>query len=218
MEFFYELYHTQNKISVATCHEVALREARRHGWTWPASYTATLSWLREHDDLSVSYLMRHGKRAWARRYLPHLQIDYTTIQPGYFYVADHTELDLFVLYKGRQIRPWLTAIQDLRSRCIVGWHIGPTPHSDAILSALRMAFRDWAIPSVMRIDNGRDFTSKPITGFTKQERDRLRRALGSSWQQVVKRSEQLVECTDSRWLGVTGELGIELIYAIPYSP
>jgi hypothetical protein len=46
----------------------------------------------------------------------------------------------------------------------------------------------------------------------------LRRALGPEWQQIVKRSENLIECTDSRWLGVSGELGIELIFAIPYSP
>lgn len=81
-----------------------------------------------------------------------------------------------------------------------------------------MAFRDKAIPKVMRIDNGRDFTSKPITGFTKNERDRLRKVYGHEWQQIARTSEQLIDCDDTRWLGVTGELGIELIYAIPYSP
>jgi len=66
VEFFYELYHVQKPVTIRTCHEVTLREARRRRWTWPGAYTSTLSWLREHDDLSVTYLMRHGKRAWAR--------------------------------------------------------------------------------------------------------------------------------------------------------
>jgi putative transposase len=35
---------------------------------------------------------------------------------------------------------------------------------------------------------------------------------------LPRRSEHLIECDDPRWLGVSGELGIELIYAIAHSP
>ena len=165
--WFYDLYHTENKMPIRTCHDVTLAEAGRRGWSWPASYTATVSWLEKHDDHSLTFLRRQGKRAWAQRYLPHLEISYTKIESGELYEGDHTPCDFWVRYKDRTIRPWLTTFQDVRSRCIVGWHLGPTPHQDAILAALHMAFRDWAIPSIMRIDNGRDFTSKAITGYTK---------------------------------------------------
>ncbi len=218
VEWFYELYHCLNKLAVQTCHEMTLREARRKRWAWPSSYTATTSWLRTHDDLSLTYLMREGKEAWAHRYLPHLELDYSKLEPGEMFVCDHTPCDFWVTYKDRQIRPWLTAIQDLKSRCIVGHHVGPTPHQDAILSALRMAFRDWAIPRVLKIDNGKDFASKAIVGVTKKERARLRKALGPDWQQAFKRGEHLVDCTDPRWLGITGELDIAVSYALPYSP
>ncbi|MCH7592849.1 MAG: hypothetical protein IH989_08735, partial [Planctomycetes bacterium] len=137
VEWFYDLYHCLNKLAVQTCHEMTLREARRKRWAWPSSYTATTSWLRTHDDLSLTYLMREGQEAWAHRYLPHIEIDYSKLEPGEMFVCDHTLCDFWVTYKDRRIRPWLTAIQDLRSRCIVGWHLGPTPHQDAILSALR---------------------------------------------------------------------------------
>ncbi len=217
VELFFELYHTTNRLKVTTCHDAVCREAKRNGWRWPTSYTATTSWLREHDDVQLTCLMRWGVDVWARRYLPHLKQDYSKLEPGEMFVADHTQLDLFCMYKGQQIRPWLTAIQDLRSRCIVGWHIGPAPHQDAILHALRMAFRDWAIPRVMRIDNGKDFVAKPITGYTKRERDRLSRAFGPEWRAIVKRSEHLIDCTDPRWLGVVGELEVDLIYATPYA-
>lgn len=217
VEFFYELYHVQKPVTIRTCHEVILREARRRRWAWPASYTATVSWLKQHDDLSLTYLMRRGGRAWAHKYLPHLPQDYEKLQPGEMFVCDHHTLDLWCSYKGRQIRPWLTAVEDARTRCCVGWHIGPTPHVDAILCSLRMAFRDWAVPRVMKIDNGRDYTAKAITGYTKGERDRLRRRFGPTW---LERAKHLVEIdsTDSRWLGITGELGIEVIFALPYSP
>ena len=222
IESFYELYHIQSRPSASYCHNVIVRDAARHGWSWPSSYSATARWLRANDDRSLTCLLRDGPDKWARRYLPHRQIDYTTIEPGAFYVCDHTQCDFWVVHRGSQIRPWLTAILDCRSRCIVGWHLGHSPHQDAILSAMRMAYRDWAIPERMRIDNGKDFTSKLLIGITKRERqrerDQLRREYGRDWHKVLRRDSHLVTCTDTRWLGITGELGIDIIYAIPYSP
>lgn len=147
IEWFYSLYHTQSRHSVRVCHEVTRGESRQRGWSWPASYSATITWLGKHDDLSLTCLLREGKDVWARRFLPHLSIDYGAIEPSEMMVCDHHQCDWWVTYKGRQIRPWLTTVQDLRSRCVVGWHLGPTPHQDAILASLRMAFRDWAIPA-----------------------------------------------------------------------
>ncbi len=218
IDAFYELYRTENRLSVRTCHEVVLRDAKRSGWSWSPSYAATAAWLRKTDDLSTSFLMRHGPGKWSKRYMPYIETDWTTVEPGEFYVCDHAQCDFWVTHKGKQIRPWLTAIQDCRSRSIVGWHLGPAPHQDAILSALRMAFRDRAIPRLMRIDNGKDFTSKLLTGITKRERDQLRREYGRDWAKVIRRDNNLSTCSDKRWLGVIGELGIELIYAIPYAP
>ena len=85
--YFYDLYHTQNRLSVKICHGTTLREARRRDWRWPRGCTATLSWLKKHDDLSLTCLMREGRTVWARKYLPHLEIDYTRVQPGEIFVA-----------------------------------------------------------------------------------------------------------------------------------
>ena len=218
IDFFHALYRTQNHLSIAHCHEATVREAKREGWSWPASYSATAQWLRDYDDRSLTRLLRDGKDEWARRFLPHLEQDWDAVEPGEFFVCDHHQADFWVLYKDKPIRPWLTAVQDCRTRAIVGWHFGPSPHQDAILASLRMAFRDWAIPRVMRIDNGKDYTSRLITGLTKQDVRGLRREYGGEWKEVVRRTRNLVSCADARWLGITGELDIELIYAIPYSP
>ena len=203
IEFFYSLYRTENKITVRTAHASTVRAAEKRGWAWPRSYSASRNWLHAHDDRSLSCLVRDGKDAWARRYIPHLEIDYRQIEPGQMYVCDHHQVDFWVEHQGKQLRPWLTAIQDCRSRATVGWHLGVAPHQDAILAALRKAFEEWSIPETMRIDNGKDFTSKLLTGVTKIERDRLRRAFGPEWPGMLERSEVLV---------------VELIYAIPYAP
>lgn len=218
VDWFYSLYRTQNKLGVPLCHEATVREAKRRGWRWPKSVSGVYAWLEAHDDKSLTYLCRYGRDPWARKYLPHLTMNYETLQPGEYYVADHSPLDAWVLYKGRKVRPIVTAIQDLRSRCIVGWNVGPAPHQDAILAAIRMAFREWSIPSRLKIDNGKDFASQTITGVTKRQRDTLRRQLGAEWLDIVKREESLVSCVDRRWLGIVHELGVQLTYATPYSP
>ncbi|MFQ5462648.1 MAG: hypothetical protein ACE5E5_08485, partial [Phycisphaerae bacterium] len=218
MEFFYSIYHAQNRLSIKLCHEATARRARSERWGWPGSYGATKKWLAAHDNRSVTFLMRRGKDAWCRRFMPYLEIDYNLIQPGELYVTDHHQLDAWVESGGKQLRPWLTAVQDLRSRAIVGWHLGESPHQDAIVAAYRQAFMDWAIPRTLRIDNGRDFTSKLLTGITKRDRDRLKKEYGGDWRRVLKRDAELVDCVDPGWLGVCNELDIETIFAIPYAP
>jgi len=215
-DYFYSLYRTENKLSLAMSHRETLAEAKRRGWNWPTTISGTHKWIDQHDDIPFTFLCRHGKRAYSKRFMPYSEQDWDLVEPGQFYVADHHQVDFWVSYKGRQIRPWLTAIQDCGTRRIVGWRLGPAPHQEAILVALRMAFRE-AIPEVMRVDNGRDFTAKTITGLTKTECRVLRREYGPEWKTLVRRGRDHVTCDDPRWLGVTGELGVELIYAKPYS-
>jgi len=215
--FFYALYHGQSRLSAKLCHAATLDEARRRAWAWPASYTATTRWLREQDDRATTCLMRDGGRAYSHRYMPHLETDWEAIAPGEMMVCDHHQCDFWVIYRDKQIRPWLTAVQDMRSRAITGWTLGPAPHSEAIASAFRMAFRDWAIPEHLRIDNGKDFCSQFLTGLTKSELRAMRREFGGRWKEVLRAKRESAVDSDPRWLGLVHELGIDLIYAIPYA-
>ncbi|MEK6674652.1 MAG: transposase family protein [Planctomycetota bacterium] len=215
---FNDLYRTNGRPTMKSCHDVALYDARKQGWQWPATYSATRQWHEKHDDLSVTLLLREGPSAWSRKFLPHVEIDYSTLEPGEMYVADHHQCDFWVLKGSEQIRPWLTAVQDLKSRCIVGWHLGSAPHQDAIVAALRMAFRDWAIPRRMKLDNGKDFKSKLLTGLTSTQRARLKAEYGPDWRKVEERDAHLVACDDTLWSGILGELKIEVQFTLPYSP
>ncbi len=218
INFFYEMFHTEQRLSVRLCHELTAREAKNKGWAWPPSYSATSRWLSRYDNRSTSYLLRHGTDVWCHRYMPFLEIDYTAIDPGQFFQTDHHQCDFWIEHEGKQLRPWLTIVQDLRSRAVCGWHLGVSPHQDAIAACYLSAFRNWSIPETLRIDNGKDFASRLLTGVTKSTRERLRREHGSNWRQVLRRDENLVDQIDPRFVGITEELGIETIYAIPYSP
>lgn len=216
---FYSLYRAELKLSVTTCHNATLRESKRKDWTWPTSPASTRKWLERYDDQSETFLARYGKSAWSKKYLPHLEQDWEAVAAGEVYVTDHTQCDFWCTYKDQRIRPWLTAVQDCRSRAIVGWHLGPTPHQEAILLAMRQAFTEWGIPRTLRIDNGKDFTAQAFTGLTKSEVRKLRAAHGADWKKVIRRTRDLISCNDrAKWQGIAAELGIELIYAIPYSP
>ncbi len=218
IEYFYKLYHCESAPGVRTCHEMTRYEAGAKGWTWPAGYSATLKWLRTHDNVALSCLLREGPDVWCRKHMPHIEIDYTLIEPGRMYQTDHHQCDFWVEHDGQQLRPWLCVVQDLRSRAIVGWHLTAKPHQDGIIAAYLMAFRDRAVPERIRIDNGKDFASELLCGVTKATRDSLRRQHGPDWQEVLRRDASLIECVDERFMGITAELGIELTYAIPYAP
>lgn len=216
--YFYAHYHTNQRRKVRRCHEVTLAEARRCGWAWPASYSATLAWLRKYDDLATTCLMRDGYETWSHRYRPYLEQEYSAIGAGDMYVCDHHQFKCFVRYRGQIIRPWLTAIEDAATRVLVGYHIGPAPHSGAILQSIRNAFETWGVPRVVKIDNGKDYDSKVITGTTKTELRNLKRALGGEWKAALRHERTKTEVDRHGWFGILPELGCEIIRAIPYEP
>jgi transposase InsO family protein len=210
--YFYSLYHARQGFTVRTCHKTTLAKALENRWTWPASYAATTKWLRAYEKLDEACAYREGPTAYSKRYMPHIDIDYTALQPGEQYVIDHTRCDFWVREGDIQFRPWLTAMIDARSRLLVGWHLGRTPNQDGIVAALRMAFRDRAIPSRLHMDHGKDFLSSLLTGYTKREVNRLRAQHGPDWKTVVAHQQT------TYWHGILAELEVETIAAIPYSP
>lgn len=217
IEYFYGLYHTTNQKTVSDCHRATRIHAMQKNWSWPKSERGTAKWLSRHDNLPFTYFCREGKEAYDRKYRPYLQQDWSQIPPGHFYVADHTRCDFWVSYKGTQIRPWLTAVQDCGSRRIVGWVLGPAPHQEAILVAMRMAFGQ-AVPEYLRIDNGKDFTARSIVGMSKAERRQLLAQHGTDYKDVVRKARTMIVPDDDRWKGIVPSLGIQLIFAIPYNP
>lgn len=212
VEYFYSLFHTRSQHTIVTCHEATVLKSVEESWSWPASYRATVKWLHENDDLASTCLMRDGPSVYSKRFMEHIERDHDSIPPAHTYVLDHTQCDFWISHRHKNIRPWLTTIMDLRSRKLVGWHVGATPNQDGILSAMRMAFRDHAIPQRVHVDRGKDFTSQLLTGCTKTQQRKLRSKYGPNWREQAQHSIEV------QFGGILGELGITIIMAIPYAP
>jgi len=212
IDYFYGVFHAGSRQSIKASHKATLHRAKAHGWTWPQSYAATTKWLARYDDLAESCIHREGRKAYTQQFMPFMERDYSALQPGEIFVTDHTKADFWAREGDVQMRPWLTAMIDARTRRIVGWHLGRTPHQDAILATMRKAFRDCAVPSQVYMDHGADFLSALLTGYTKRETARLRAAHGPDWQELVAQQQKVY------WHGVLAELGIETVAAIQSSP
>ena len=115
--------------------------------------------------------------------------------PNQIWVSDHGQHDVWVrndLFSGvstnAAVRPWLTAMIDMRSRKIVGTAWSATPSSHTISSALRVGIESFGIPQILYVDNGKDY-------------------------EKVGRIDFSPECS-----GVLVRLGIEGQYCLPRHP
>jgi transposase InsO family protein len=145
-------------------------EALRRDWRTlepecprPPSYSAIRSYLQQLPQ-PLLILSREGKRQFQERCEPYLLTDFESLRPNQIWVSDHGQHDAFVrndLFSGvsanAAVRPWLTAVLDMRSRKIVGTAWSATPSSHTISSALRVGIGDFGIPQILYVDNGKDF-------------------------------------------------------------
>ena len=81
-------------------------------------------------------------------------------------VSDHHCLDCVVMYRGKLIRPWLTTFQDYRSGKVLGWCPCVTPSSLSIIVAYYMVCWYYGVPPKVLFDNGKDYRSKVLNGWT----------------------------------------------------
>jgi len=146
------------------------------------------------------------KKQWKSAYAPYIEQHPERHPAGDCWVADHRPLDLLCRHEGKTCRPIITAIQDWRTRKIVGWSLSSAPNTDTILAALGMAIKDpsnLGPPALFWMDNGKDFESIALIGISKQERAR-----------GTVRFE-----ADEDWFGgVMGALGIEPHFSLKNNP
>jgi len=131
--------------------------------TRPPSYSAVRSYLKQLPRPLV-ILSREGKRQFKERCEPYLLTEFDSLVPDQIWVSDHGQHDVWVrndrfsgVSTNAAVRPWLTAVIDMRSRKIVGTAWSANPSSHTISSALRIAIENFGIPQTLVIDNGKDY-------------------------------------------------------------
>ena len=205
--YFDDLYLTQQRRPITLCHEMTVREAGHRGWTWPRSYSSAREYV---NGLQVDLvdLARMGWTYYYRHHLQYTELSYKDVKPGAKYVADSHDLKAFVRWwDGSIVRPVLVANMDAGSRILVGHAWAKTTNEQTVLSVLRKSCVEWAIPTTQKVDNGRDYDARTITGITKQQRLR-----------GGKREAEKFEASDPAWRGVLPELGVRISFAKPFNP
>lgn len=88
--------------------------------------------------------------------------DFEAIAAGDEYNCDTCTIDVHVRYltsngwrHTRQV--YITAVQDMRSRMIVGYVVKPYGDTETILGAIKIAFRQFGKPLILRTDWGKDY-------------------------------------------------------------
>lgn len=154
-------------------------EALRRDWRTmkpecprPPSYSAIRSYLQQLPK-PLLVLSREGKRQFQERCEPYLITDFESLLPNQIWVSDHGQHDVWVrndLFSGvsanAAVRPWMTAVLDMRSRKIVGTAWSATPSSHTISSALRVGIAEFGIPQILYVDNGKDFEKIGCVDFS----------------------------------------------------
>lgn len=185
-----------------TAYNRTVREAEAKGWgKLPSLQTAR----RDFDNLDAAVIavLREGDTA-LKRLSPTVRRDYTAFALHDQWSMDGRRMDLMVRDskgefgpKGRTFRLWLYAIEDMRSRYLVGYAIGAALNADLVRAALMDAFKKTGriVPKYIQIDNGMEAAAKEITG-------------GAPWRRRGKVKEDEI-------IGVLPLLGIEVPWAMP---
>jgi hypothetical protein len=151
--------------------------------------------------LDARIKLRKGDKAYVNDCEPYAERDYSGLRSNECWNGDHHRLDAIVSHDGKLLRPWLTAWQDVRSRLLVGWYLfAHDPNTDTILFALGDAVKAHGVPDELYVDNGKEFDSKALQGFTKAER---------------RAKVQFVEGVREK-SGVLAGLGIGITHCVPY--
>ncbi|MGO9565137.1 MAG: DDE-type integrase/transposase/recombinase, partial [Candidatus Korobacteraceae bacterium] len=162
---FLENKYLGERLSIRLVYQALLRDLRslEPECTRPPSYSAVRSYLQQLPK-PLLILSREGKRQFQERCEPYLLTDFDSLVPNQIWVSDHGQHDVWVrndLFSGisanAAVRPWLTAVIDMRSRKIVGTAWSASPSSHTISSALRVGIENFGIPQALVIDNGKDY-------------------------------------------------------------
>jgi len=165
------LYLDENKLSLKQCYQAILHKnnSESHDWQIP-SLRSIYNWVEKNVPEPVIVLKRQGQAAYEAKCCPYIQADPDSFAPGECWVGDHHQMNFFIRYRNKWVRPWLTCWEDMRSRTIVGWYLSANPNQTTVLLAMRNGIEHYGPPHAVKIDNGKDYDSQMFTGTTKAKR------------------------------------------------
>ena len=192
--------------------------ARLNGWEKIPSYqsvTRYISHLMEDEGMrNAWFLASKGEREYRNKVMVKGSRDTKGLKVMQIVMGDEHTFDCWVSYKqpnGRvtAVRPKLVAWIDMRSRAILGDVMCKDGNSDILKhSLLKLIYHDaGSVPGYIYIDNGKDYTSEPMTGYNRKNRRKL------------KQEDRMSKYFDDTARGFYKSIGIiDDHEALPYQP
>ena len=115
-------------------------------------------------------LLIRDKESWDLKYSPFVRRDWTKVELNETWFGDHKQIDVACLYRGKAIFPWVSVVEEAKSRKFVGWICVPQPNALAIGQAFLYGVSKYGPPNTFYVDRGRDYKSRYIAG-KKEKRD-----------------------------------------------
>ncbi|MGD0263574.1 MAG: transposase domain-containing protein [Candidatus Methylomirabilota bacterium] len=160
---FLSVWGDQAQPKAATSYRAFLIVRARQASPGPAPTLHAVRYMLGHLSAEEKAALRMGAKAY-RNVGPFIERDYETILPLEWFCMDHSPLDVICLdQQGRRCRPYITALQDLRTRRVV-IVLSTQPNQDVVLYCLGKAILLWGIPDHLYVDNGKDFRARSVTG------------------------------------------------------
>ncbi len=194
---YWKLRLDPRRFTIAHCHRVVAREAIEHKWDWFKSLRRCQVWdaaTRDPKELTLRHL---GDARYTADHKAYIQSDPESFEPGEAWEADDHTLDVWIrMPSGRVVRPALSAWLDWRSRVLTGYKVVAEGNQDSVLLAFRSGAKQFGLPSVVFVDNGKNFSSYAWRG------DRPKRRRCTRDREFVERAEGLFNMldVDARWV------------------
>ncbi len=144
-------------------------------------------------------LLIRDKDGWDLKYSPYVRRDWTKVALNETWFGDHKQIDVACLYQGKVIFPWITLVEEARSRKFVGWILVPTPNALAIGQSFLYGVSKYGPPKTFYVDRGKDYKSKYIAG-------------------VKEKRDINGDLVDPALPGLVTDLGTEIFYSVGRNP
>ncbi|MFI3301165.1 MAG: DNA-binding domain-containing protein [Candidatus Gastranaerophilales bacterium] len=132
--------------------------------TFPSCLTFVRRLKKEIPEQAI-YLARYGEASWNKKYASYIPRNYSNISAGSFWVSDHAQIDVGVVFNGKTCFPWVTVFRDVKTSKWLGWFLhAEAPNSDHIFQAFYYGALRFGKPNDIYIDNGKDYRSKDFAG------------------------------------------------------
>ena len=196
-EHFKTLYLRPEKPTYVACYRHLQQIAVSKDWgELPPEYQLRRK-LQAEVPYNVQVLLRDGEKSLEAMY-PAMERTREGIEALDIVNFDGHTWDVFVRdTDGKIFRPIMTAVQDIYSGKLLAWRFSRSADKYTTQLVVADMVKDYGVPKAAVFDNGRDFTSKMITGGTPHR-----------FRNKVKEDEPT---------GVIVALGCKVHFTLPYS-